>query len=374
MDISGLSSVTTAAEMQTWLTENCVTPIRPAMSGEDFGAIMQKIIDVGGGGTPDFSSYLTSLPGYVGDGSKILSDDLTWRLAPTSGDQLSAPSLAIYTIGQTDISCTWNSPTDSTGFILQRASNASFTSGLTVVFAGTSNQFDDTGLTPLTQYYYRIKCTAADYADSPFSNVVVAKTAGPIGGNGTARIVFTNNGSISEPGWNNFDNPSYLNGYSGWTESGSLTRISPVLLDTAGNITGWKLSLTLDTGFLYNNAADPNVRPADDFPQDTLITQWVNPNGGIGSTIHFVISGLEISKSYHIETLQHDGGASLNVTGTWGSVTESGDQAFFDGSYFVPLDLNFSGIAPDVNGNITGTIVANGTGNAVINAMIISEA
>ena len=145
MDISGLSSVTTAAEMLTWLTANCITPIRPAMSGEDFSAIMQKIIEVGGGGSVDFSAYLTSLPGYVGDGSKVLSDDLTWRLAPTSGDQLSAPSLAIDTISQTDITLSWNSPTNSTGFILQRALNENFTSGLTVVFAGASNQFDDTG-------------------------------------------------------------------------------------------------------------------------------------------------------------------------------------------------------------------------------------
>jgi hypothetical protein len=55
MDISGLTSVTTASGMLTWLAQNCLTPISPVMTGTDLGTILQKIINVtsSGGTIPD---------------------------------------------------------------------------------------------------------------------------------------------------------------------------------------------------------------------------------------------------------------------------------------------------------------------------------
>lgn len=370
MDISGLSSVTTAAEMVTWLTDNCVTPIRPAMSGEDFAAIIQKVIEVADG-TTDIGAYLKSLPGYVGDGSKVLSDDLTWRLAPAV-DTLDAPSLAIDTIGQTDIETSWNSPPNATGYILQRASDVNFTVDVSIVYSGSANQFDDTGLTPSTEYWYRIKCTAAGYTDSAYSNVVNGTTsANP--SNGIAKIVFTNTGPVSEPNWNNFETVDYKFGYNGWSKPTAQEGVSPYLTSSNGGTTPWKLGISLDTQFLYNSDANPNVRSSADFPDDVLITQWVNPNGDVGSTINFNFSGLDPSKTYEIKTLHHDGGDSLSITVTWNGNSLTGDQAFFDGSYFVPLDLAFANVVPDIGGNITGTVVVNAAGSAVINGIIISE-
>jgi hypothetical protein len=52
MNLSGLTSVNTVSDMLTWLAGNCLTPIRPVMTGTDFGIIMQKLITVlntGGG-------------------------------------------------------------------------------------------------------------------------------------------------------------------------------------------------------------------------------------------------------------------------------------------------------------------------------------
>jgi hypothetical protein len=46
MNLSTLQSVTTASEMQTWLAQNCLTPINPVMTGTDLGTILQKIISV----------------------------------------------------------------------------------------------------------------------------------------------------------------------------------------------------------------------------------------------------------------------------------------------------------------------------------------
>lgn len=46
MDLSGLSAITTAAEMKAWLSTNCLSPISPVMTGTDLGTIIQKVIDV----------------------------------------------------------------------------------------------------------------------------------------------------------------------------------------------------------------------------------------------------------------------------------------------------------------------------------------
>ena len=45
MDLSGLTAVTTAAEMKAWLAANCLSPISPVMSGSDLGIIIEKVMD-----------------------------------------------------------------------------------------------------------------------------------------------------------------------------------------------------------------------------------------------------------------------------------------------------------------------------------------
>lgn len=178
MDISGLASVTTAAEMLTWLTENCITPISPAMSGSDFGAIMQKIVDVTSG-TADISTFLKSLPGYVGDGSQMLGDDLQWHPAPPVAT-LVAPVLSLGAITNAGITSTWNTPANATSFTLERALDANFTTGIADAYNGPNDFCNDTGLDSGTSYWYRVKCMAHGYIDSPYSNVVEGTTRGAV--------------------------------------------------------------------------------------------------------------------------------------------------------------------------------------------------
>lgn len=59
MDTSGLSSVTTSQEMLDWLAANCISPIKPVMSGTDFGVIMEKVIQVTGGSGADSSKKIS---------------------------------------------------------------------------------------------------------------------------------------------------------------------------------------------------------------------------------------------------------------------------------------------------------------------------
>ncbi|MBS1520288.1 MAG: hypothetical protein JST50_04790 [Bacteroidetes bacterium] len=73
MDLSGLTAVTTAAEMQTWLSANCLSPISPVMTGTDFGVIMQKIIDVSASAITGESNGITLVGGSLGLGGALQS-------------------------------------------------------------------------------------------------------------------------------------------------------------------------------------------------------------------------------------------------------------------------------------------------------------
>jgi hypothetical protein len=75
MNLSGLTAVTTAAEMKAWLSANCLSPISPVMTGSDLGIIIQKVMDV----TADVPSFafengLTNNNGTVELGGTLTGD------------------------------------------------------------------------------------------------------------------------------------------------------------------------------------------------------------------------------------------------------------------------------------------------------------
>lgn len=69
----------------------------------------------------------------------------------------------------TQINLSWASVTSATGYVIQRATDISFTSGLTTVYSGSGTSYNDTGLSSNTTYYYRIKATASGYNDSSYA-------------------------------------------------------------------------------------------------------------------------------------------------------------------------------------------------------------
>lgn len=57
MDLTGLDTVSTADQLATWLQDNLVSPVRPAISGPDFGVIIQKtMVVLGIGELPDLET------------------------------------------------------------------------------------------------------------------------------------------------------------------------------------------------------------------------------------------------------------------------------------------------------------------------------
>jgi hypothetical protein len=85
--------------------------------------------------------------------------------------QLAQPaSFAAAPSGSTQINLSWAAVTNATGYVVDRATNAGFTTGVALaIYSAGGTSYNDTGLTASTTYYYRIRATAAGYTDSLYS-------------------------------------------------------------------------------------------------------------------------------------------------------------------------------------------------------------
>jgi hypothetical protein len=88
----------------------------------------------------------------------------------SSTPQLSAPGSFAAVPSGTTINLNWTSPANATGYVVDRATNSGFTTGVTLgVYTGSATNYSDTGLTASTAYYYRIRATAVGYTDSTYA-------------------------------------------------------------------------------------------------------------------------------------------------------------------------------------------------------------
>lgn len=85
--------------------------------------------------------------------------------------QLAQPaSFTATPAGTTQINLSWAAVTNATGYVVDRATNSGFTTGVSLaIYSGSGTSYNNTGLSPSTTYYYRIRATAAGYTDSAYS-------------------------------------------------------------------------------------------------------------------------------------------------------------------------------------------------------------
>ena len=91
--------------------------------------------------------------------------------------KLASPVMVADTITALSISLLWSSVANATSYQVQRATNASFTTGLVTVYTGSNLGVMNTGLQPSTAYWFRIKATAAGYLDSDYQTLNVTTKA-----------------------------------------------------------------------------------------------------------------------------------------------------------------------------------------------------
>jgi hypothetical protein len=62
--------------------------------------------------------------------------------------------------GNSSIALSWVAKAGVFGYVVQRATDVNFTTGLTTIYSGTNTSYTDTGLSGGSTYYYRLKATA----------------------------------------------------------------------------------------------------------------------------------------------------------------------------------------------------------------------
>jgi len=332
MDISGLDSVTTAAEMLTWLSENCITPIQPAMSGADFGAILQKVLEVSGGtgsGLVDFNNQTASYTLAIDD--KAINMDVATAntlTIPTNSDAAFSVGTQIPLVqsglGQTTlVAATGVTLNSADGWLSLRTQFSSAT--LLKMDTDTWMLSGDLGYTFVPENR-AIKINLSD-------------TSLP----------------ATSPGWNNNLDLSDID--------------SPLLLLTSlGQKTSWFITASLETpgSALLKQLTTPSFGNAD-FPDDVLASGWYL-NGG--ASITFTLSSLNPTKTYTVTTCAADtatGDGPTKITiGSSSQVGASPDN--------IAVELTFTEVVTEALGNVS--IVVDNTAGAtypLLNAIIIAE-
>jgi hypothetical protein len=172
------------------------TEILYAYSAEDLTNLLWSSTDVQardevGGSSVKFTMPIVS-NGHVFAGANgtlavygLLAPHAAVPAAPTNLQVTQIPPLQG---GDTKLQLSWNAQADGTLFKIERSSTSAAT-GFTQIaeVGGNQTSFTDTGLTPLTQYWYRIKATNQAGDSTNYSNVGTAFThlAG-------AKLVLTN--------------------------------------------------------------------------------------------------------------------------------------------------------------------------------------
>jgi lysophospholipase L1-like esterase len=180
------SNIATTSLTITWtFSTNAVTYLLERSTSVDFSLNLTTVYS-GTGNTVNDTGLVSNTTyyyrvkalaiGYID--SAFAADFVT-----TSGGagQLPTPSVSRLGIGTTSLSIVWPSISSATGYVVQRATNSTFTSGLTTLYSGNSAgvtrafqpgyllEYHDSSLTTSTPYFYRVKATGGGFSDSNWS-------------------------------------------------------------------------------------------------------------------------------------------------------------------------------------------------------------
>jgi hypothetical protein len=265
-------------------------------------------------------------------------------MPPITPSNLSASSFS-----SSQINLTWTDASDNeTGFQIEQSLTTGV--GFSLIAPATQNisTYSDTGLSPNTKYFYRIRAIN-NTSVSTYSLEVSATTSG--------RRFLVDFGSPSSQtaiiGWNNVTSPT--------------TGSSTSLVESGGGTSSLSLKIVKDpsNGFGAFNTYG-NSQAVLDYPISAVSdSHYAWQSGGTYS-----LNGLDNSKVYGIRMY----GSRMSVTDTRkGSFTISGQQQFLEAANNTSQTIVFSNIAP-ISGSITIDFnVAAGSTFGYINVMDITE-
>lgn len=302
------------------------------------------------------TAFFAGLPGYVGDGSKSLRDNLTWGASGTTEVQLATSTLTAGTPGATSVVLSWTSVVNATAYVIERSANG--TTGWAIVYTGALLTFTDSGLANSTQYFYRLKATATGYTNSAYSSVNITTAAASSYTLEQTIIVNFANEFFSEviSGVNQFK-PTAI-------QAGMAAGYS--LLDMV-NASNAATTVDIAIGNAFYNASNSTGSAIDSASiyTDLMVNSGLTvSNGSTPSSL--IISGLDNTKYYHFYITA--AGSQANASAKFGigvieqtKVTSNNYPLAASGNkYTNPAIVRFYNLTP-VGGSITIDITEMGS-------------
>lgn len=248
------SGASTCSANVSWTSSNASSPSM-RQNGSSFSTSAS-------GNTTRTLSYGTTTYTFFSGSTQITSATATascasgtsWNGSSCQAPAPSTPSGLTATAGSCGtgtINLSWNSVSGATSYTLQRATNSSFSSGLTSVYSGGSTSYSNTGLNAGTTYYYRVRASNSS-GNSSWSSTVSRQAPAVC----TYTISYNANGG------------SGTMSSQTKTQNVALTLSSNTFTRSGYTFTGWNTSST-GSGTSYTSGASYTANASA-----TLYAQW----------------------------------------------------------------------------------------------------
>lgn len=284
---------------------------------------------------PDASGNLTITATRTGSTAYSYLNAIIIEEYASSISMLNPANLYAEPVDRTTVQLTWsdrtNNETAAGGYVLTRATNSSFSSGVVnITLAGNTTSYRNSGLAANTRYYYRLRAkNGSTY--SGYSNV--ASTITP---NSIVYINFNTNVPNAPAPWNNMQA----------SPMSTFTKTS--LRNQAGTATSMGITLVQPFNGEFN-AGRNTGNNSGVVPDNALMGNYWLDNGQISS---FRLTGLNSSRKYRIGFF---GSSSSNgwFKGDYTAKYMIGDRTVYLNSWENSTKIVYIGnVVPDGSGNI----------------------
>jgi hypothetical protein len=305
---------------------------------------------------PSDANYLNAIVIEEYDPSIVILNPLNVRAEPNDRNSI-------------DVS--WSDRTrdedETSGYVLERATDSLFTqNAVTIQLAANTTVYRNTGLSPNTKYWYRLRAKTAGGMYSEYSNRTKAITPAAI-----VYVDFNYTLPIAEYPWNTFETPA-------------IQAVADSLITSTGAVSG--LSLELVRLFNGEFTAGVNTFNNSGIVSDRVLASnyWLDNS----QLSQFKLSGLNHSRKYRIGffgSASSQGWTKGNYTATYtingrtvylNSWMNSSKIVYIDN--VVPdesgsVDLNFSTTAAAMYGFNSGIVIQDYTDPENVNNMVFNN-
>lgn len=264
--------------------------------------------------------------------------DLTAHVVPPiSGiTQLNTPtSFTATPASTTQINLAWDAVASATGYIVDRATNNTFTTGLVSgIYSSSGTSFNATGLTASTTYYFRVRATGAGYVDS---NYATSSGTTQSAGGTLETIVWAQLTNATTPGSGDL---LMTGGGAGGTATKKLAKangnyVQHTMQTTPLDTTACVLALAAadDANYAWSSAGNSVLSTT--YQYSATFNTTTGPTNSSATSLGAIADGnimrMEVSGNDILIKLSTNGGSSFTTLHTWTGVLTGVTDIFIKG-------------------------------------------